>query len=60
MLDRHLVEVAARPGEDDQHLIDHVHRVELRLLQDLDHAIAVVELLLRRGVEFGAELGERL
>ena len=29
------------------------------LLQDLDHAVAAVELPLRRLVEFGAELGER-
>ena len=51
--------MAARAGEDDHDLVDHVHRLELRLLQDLDHAIAAIELALRRLVEFGAELGER-
>ena len=31
----------------------------LALLQELDHALAARELLLRRLVEVGAELGER-
>src|SRR5262249_19036786 len=57
---RHLVDVAAGAGEDDHYLVREVHRLELRLLQDLDHAVTAVELALRRLVELGAELGERL
>ena len=36
-----------------------VHRLVLRLLEQLDHAVAAVELALRGLVELGAELGER-
>ena len=37
-----------------------VHRLVLRLLEQLDHPVAAVELLLGGLVELGAELGERL
>ena len=37
-----------------------MHRLELRLLQNLHHAVAAIELRLRRIIELGAELGKRL
>ncbi len=37
-----------------------MQRLVLALLEQLDHACAAVELRLRRLVEVGAELGERL
>ena len=41
-----LVEIALGAGVDDHHLIDHVHRPELRLLEHFDHAVAAIELSL--------------
>jgi hypothetical protein len=52
--------VAAGAGVDADHLIDHVHRGELSLLEELHHPVAAIEPLLGGGVEIGAELGEGL
>ncbi len=58
-LHRNAVEVAAGAGVDAHHLVDHVHRLVLALLQQLHHAVAAIELRLRGGVQLGAQLGER-
>ena len=55
-----VVEVALGAGEEAHDLVGRAHRLVLRLLEQLDHAIAAVELALGRLVELGAELGERL
>ena len=44
---------------DDDLLLDR-HRAVQRLLEQLDQAVAALELGLRDGVELGAERGERL
>ena len=49
-----------RAGKDDQHLVHDVQRLVLTLLEDLDHPITTVELGLRRRVQVGPQLGERL
>src|SRR5215213_3608148 len=58
---RHLgrVEIAARGGKDEEHLLFDWQGTILRLLQDLDEALAPCELLLGRLIEVGAELRER-
>src|SRR5690625_7755224 len=45
---------------DDGYLLGNTLRLVLALLQDLDEAFAAPKLVLRRGVEIGAELRERL
>ena len=60
VLDRHRVEVAVGAGvERDDLLLDRQRAVE-RLLEQLDEAVAPVELGLRHLVELGAEAGEGL
>ena len=60
VLHRDVVEVAAGAGEDADHLLLHRHRAVERLLEQLDEAVATLQLVLRRGVEVGAEGRERL
>jgi hypothetical protein len=57
---RHLVEVAVDPRPDRDHLLLHRPRAVLRLVQGGDHPLAAGERALRRLVELGAELRERL
>ena len=52
------IEIAARAGKDHHHLLLHLERRELRLLQQLGEAGAAGQQPLRHGVEVGAELGE--
>ncbi len=54
------VEVALGTGEHDHDLLFHGHRTVERLLEQLDQAVATLELRLGDGVELGAEGGERL
>src|SRR4029453_8872331 len=56
--DLDLVEVAVDGREDDQDLLLDRQRLILRLLQDLDQALAAIELCLRRLVEIAAEMRE--
>ena len=56
----HVVQVAVGQRVDDRHLLLDRQRLVLRLLQDLDDPRAAGELLLRRLVQLGAELRERL
>ena len=56
---RHVVHVAVLDGPDHRHLHFDRHRVMLRLLEELDDALAAIDLGLRRRVELRAELGER-
>ena len=60
VVDRQAVEVALGAGEHHDDLLLDGHRAVLRLLQQLDQAIATLELGLGDGVELGAERGERL
>src|SRR5215468_10661245 len=57
--DRVVVDEAVGAGVDHHDLLLHRHRLELVLLEQLDHALAAVELRQGRLVEVGAELGER-
>ena len=59
-LDLDPVEVAAGAGVDRGDLLADRERAALVLVQHLDQALAAAELLLRLGVELGAELRERL
>ena len=54
-----LVQGTAVARVDDQDLLGDRQRAVGFLLQNLDHAVAAVELLLRHLVEFRTELGER-
>src|SRR6266436_3340083 len=54
----HFVEESFGAGEDNHDLIDDVHGLELRLLQNFDHAVAAVELGLRRFIQLSAELSK--
>jgi hypothetical protein len=54
------VEVAAGTGEQHHDLLLHGHRLLSTLLEQLDQAVATLELGLGDGVELGAEGGERL
>ncbi len=56
--DGDIIEVALGAGEEAHDLVDGVERLILRLLEQLDHAIAAVELALGGLVQLGAELGE--
>ncbi len=60
VLDRVVVQVATRDRVDRGDLPLDRLRLVLGLLQDLDHARAAGQLLLRRLVQLGAELRERL
>ena len=53
-----MVEVTPRTGVQRDHLIGEVQRGVLRLLEQFDHPLAAVELVLRGLIEFGAHLGE--
>src|SRR3954449_6756969 len=57
-LDLDAVEVPAGAREDRGNLVGDRERCPLALLQQLDEALASGQLLLRLGVELGAELGE--
>ena len=57
---RHVVELAAGAEPDRDHLLLDRERRVLRLLEQLDEAAAAAERGGRRGVEVGAERGERL
>src|SRR5712691_11624461 len=57
-VDRDRIEVAVDPGIDDDDLLLHLERRELRLLEQLGQPGAAVEQALRGGVEVGAELRE--
>ena len=57
-LDRHVVHVAVLHRPDHRHLHLDRHRVVLPLLEELDDALAAIDLGLRRRVELGAELRE--
>ncbi len=59
-VDRQVVEVALRAGEHDDDLLLDGHRAVQRLLEQLDQAVAALELGLGDRVELGAERGERL
>ena len=60
LADGHLVEPAVDPGVDRDDLLLDRPRLVLRLVQRRDHPLAAAERALRRGVELGAELRERL
>src|SRR5438270_10055376 len=51
VLDGDVVNLSARRGPDDEHLLLDLHRLVLRLLQNLDEALAAREVRLRRRVE---------
>src|SRR4051812_34036381 len=51
--------MAAGASEDNQNLINHIHRLVLALLEHFDHAITAIESGLSGRVEFRAELSER-
>src|SRR5438552_8524022 len=55
---RDVVEVATRDRVDDHDLLHEGQRLVLRLLHHFDGLLAAPQLLLRRLVEVGAELGE--
>ena len=55
-----VVEHAGGAGVDRHHLLLDRHRRVERLLQQLDQAVAALELRLRHRVELGTERGERL
>src|SRR5712692_3131350 len=57
-VDRDRVEIAVHAGVDDDDLLLHLERRELRLLEQFGQARAAVEQALGGGVEVGAELGE--
>src|SRR5215471_4982060 len=57
-LDRVLVDEAADAGEEEDDLLLHGNWRVLRLLQELDHALAALELELRGLVEIAGELRE--
>ena len=57
---RQAVEVALGAGEHRHDLLFDGHRAVERLLEQLDQAVATLELGLGDGVELGAERGERL
>src|SRR5215207_11034170 len=59
LIDGNVVELTARRRPEDEHLLLDIYRPVLRLLQNLDEALAARELRLRRAVEVGAELRER-
>src|ERR1051325_6779203 len=56
---RHAIEVAVLHGPQQGHLLFEWQRIVLRLVEQLDDALAAVDLCLRRRVELGAELRER-
>ena len=58
-LDGHVVEVAGRTGVHDHDLPLDGQRHVLALLEQLDQALAALELAARRGVEIARELRER-
>src|SRR5262245_7982440 len=58
-VDRERIEIAVDAGVDDDDLLLHLERRELRLLQELGQAGAAIEQALGGGVEIGAELRER-
>src|SRR5215470_3900829 len=58
-VDRDRVEIAVDPGIDDDDLLLHLERRELRLLEQFGQPRAAVEQALGGGVEVGAELRER-
>ena len=58
-VDRERIEIAVDAGIDDDDLLFHLQRRELRLLEQLGQPRAAVEQALRGGVEVGAELRER-
>ncbi len=58
-LHRHVVHVAVLHRPEHRHLDLDRDRVVLRLLEDLDDALAAFELRLRLRIEVGAELRER-
>ena len=60
LVDRQVVEVALGAGEHDDDLLLDGHRAVERLLEQLDQAVAALELGLGDRVELGAERGERL
>ena len=59
-LDEHAVQVAVRAGVDDRRLLGDRQRRALVLVQRRDQALTAGQRALGRGVEVGAELGERL
>src|SRR5262245_41324506 len=56
---RQRIEIAVDAGVDDDDLLLHLERRELRLLQELGQARAAIEQALGCGVDIGAELRER-
>src|SRR5262245_40146668 len=56
--DRDVVNVAVRRGPDHRNLFLDVHRLVLRLFENLGQTLAAGQLALRGGVEVGGELGE--
>ena len=52
--------MAAGAGVDAHHLVGHVHRLILPLLEQFDHPISAIETRLRGGVEIRAELRKSL
>src|SRR5215212_9463252 len=57
-VDGQRIEIAVDAGVDDDDLLLHLERRELRLLEELGEARAAVEEALRGGVEVRAELRE--
>jgi hypothetical protein len=58
LLHRHRVQHPVGRGKNDRHLLFNRERLILRLLQDLDEALAAVELALGGLVQVAAELRE--
>src|SRR3974390_329382 len=57
-VDREWIEIAVDAGPDHAGLLFHLHRRELRLLQELGEPRTAIEQTLGGGVEVGAELRE--
>src|SRR5262249_47626450 len=56
LIHREIIEKAVGSGEDDQNLLGKWQRRKLLLLQNLDQALAAIELRLRGLIEIAAEL----
>ena len=59
LINRHLVQIPSRSRIDDHHLSSKGNRMVLGLFEDLVEPHTPIKLLLSRGVQVGAELGER-
>src|ERR1700704_2997345 len=56
---RNSIQIAVDAGIDRNHLLFHLQRRELRLLEEFGQARAPRQQALRRGIEVGTELRER-